>query len=139
MCCSDGNELVWNLTSNFNNDQISLYAEANSSSVVCVNESTNGRIASDDTQEVQPEENAGLKFYPNPVRDKLVIELDNATTSEINLFNSQGKSFKAQGVVNSSSNTIEIDLSPMSDGLYVLKLKVGENYKTLRVVKIGDH
>jgi len=134
----DGSELVWNLTSNINNGQISLYAEANSGSFVCGSENTNARIASD-AQGVQPEETIGLKFYPNPVKDKLVIELDNATTSEINLFNSQGKSFKVQGVANSSSGTVEIDMSSMSDGLYVLRLKVGEYYKTLRVVKIGDH
>ena len=80
-----------------------------------------------------------MKFYPNPVKDKLVIELDNAATSEINLFDSQGKSCKARGVVNSSSSTVEIDMSSMSDGLYVVRLKVGEYYKTFRVVKIGDH
>ena len=137
----DGSELVWNLTSNNNNDQESLYAEANSGSFVCGNASA--RIASD-AQKVQPKENPeeiiGFKFYPNPVKDKLVIELGNATTtSEINLFNSQGKSCKMQGVVNSSSSTVEIDMSSMSDGLYILRLKVGEDYKTLRVIKIGDH
>ncbi len=134
----DGSKLVWTLTSNNNNTKKSLSAKASSGSFVCVNGNTSARIVSD-AQEVQPEENIGLKFYPNPVKDKLVIELDNATTSEINLFNSQGKSCQAQGVVNSSSSTVEIDMSSMSDGLYVLRLKVGEYYKTLRVIKIGDH
>src|SRR6185295_1539837 len=134
----DGSELVWDLTSNINNGQESLYAEANSASLECVQENTNARIASD-AQEVQPEENIGLKLYPNPVKDKLVIELDNATTSEIKLFNSQGKSCTEQGVVNSFSSAVEIDMSSMSDGIYVLRLKVGENYKALRVVKIGGH
>ncbi len=134
----DGSKLVWTLTSNNNNTKKSLSAKASSGSFVCVNGNTSARIASD-AQEVQPEENIGLKFYPNPVKDKLVIELDNATTSEINLFNSQGKSCQAQGVVNASPSTVEIDMSSISDGLYVLRLKVGENYKTLRVVKIGGH
>src|SRR5204862_1663795 len=71
-------------------------------------ENTNARIASN-AQEIQPEEeHIGLKVYPNPVKDKLVIELDNAATSEIKLFDSQGKSCKAQSVVNSSSSTVEI-------------------------------
>jgi hypothetical protein len=30
-------------------------------------------------------------------------------------------------------------MSSLSDGLYVLRLKVGGYYKALRVVKIGDH
>jgi hypothetical protein len=45
----------------------------------------------------------------------------------------------AQGVANSSSSRVEIDMSSMSDGLYVLRLKVGKDYKAFRVVKIGDH
>ena len=68
-----------------------------------------------------------------------MIELDNAATSEINLFNSQGKSCKAQVVGNSSPSTVEMDMSSLSDGLYIVRLKVGEHYKTFRVVKIGDH
>jgi len=131
----DGSQLVWNLTSNDNNNQQSLSAEASSGSVVC---DTNAPITSV-AQEVQPQQSIGLKFYPNPVKDKLIIELGNATTSEINLFNSQGKSCREQGVVNSSSSTVEIDMSSMSDGLYVLRLKVGGYYQTLRVVKMGDH
>jgi hypothetical protein len=129
----DGSELVWNLTSN----KKSLSAEASSGSFACVKGNTNARLAFD-AQEVQPEENIGLNFYPNPVKDKLVVELNNATTTEINLFSSQGKSYRAQGVVNSSSNRLEIDMSSMSDGLYIVRLKVGEHYKILRVVKIGD-
>ena len=98
-------------------------------------EGTNARIASN----AQSKENIGLKFYPNPVKDKLVIELGNAATYEINLFNSQGRSCKEQVVANSSSKTIEIDMSSMSDGLYVVRLRVGEYYKVFRVIKIGDH
>jgi len=76
----DGSQLVWNLTSNDNNNQQSLSAEASSGSVVC---DTNAPINFRCSESSTPGKH-GLKFYPNPVKDKLIIELGNATTSEIN-------------------------------------------------------
>jgi hypothetical protein len=73
----------------------------------------------------------GFMLYPNPVNDRLHLNaLD--TINDISIYNLLG-----QEVMNSRpevSNT-EVDMSNLPTGMYVVKVKVGEQLGTYRIVK----
>jgi hypothetical protein len=73
----------------------------------------------------------GFSLYPNPVNDRLHLNaLD--TINDISIYNLLG-----QEVMNSRpevSNT-EVDMSNLPTGMYVVKVKVGEQLGTYRIVK----
>jgi hypothetical protein len=81
-----------------------------------------------------------LKVYPNPVTEKLVI----------NLSPEEDKDLKAIGLVDVTGRTMTssewnkqllepgtktIDVSGYASGIYVLSIQVGENIKAIRVIK----
>lgn len=73
----------------------------------------------------------GFTMYPNPVNDKLYFNaLDNI--NDISIFNLLG-----QEVMNSKPNVIsaDVDMSDLPTGMYVVKVKVGEQLGSYRIVK----
>jgi len=74
----------------------------------------------------QQAETAGLRVYPNPVANDLMIEADGQ--SEIHLYSGQGQ-FLSE--LKSGRN----DLSGLSSGLYLLRVKRGEEVRHLKLIK----
>ncbi len=61
-----------------------------------------------------------LKFYPNPVKDKLNINFPEPGQYKITLYNILGKPFKKREVSGKKSTTFE--LSELKHGTYVMKI-----------------
>ena len=59
-------------------------------------------------------EASGLQVYPNPARDRVVIE--GLETSEVMVYNALGQ------VVKTVRRTNEVDLSGLVDGVYLLRI-----------------
>jgi hypothetical protein len=69
-----------------------------------------------------------LKLYPNPVKDKLSIDvLDNMPQTTLRILNSLGKEVLAidlnAAVLNESNGSIEIKVSELPSGLYFIQLQ----------------
>lgn len=78
--------------------------------------------------------------YPNPASDHLILEyeLKSAAPVEVNLLNTQGQNI-AQFITNqqqargSHSHKLDISSLQLSSGLYMLKLRAGNEQKTMKV------
>jgi hypothetical protein len=60
-----------------------------------------------------------ISVYPNPAKDKVMIELPENTVGTLALFDMNGKIIRRQSV-NGNINTIDIDF--LSAGAYILRL-----------------
>ncbi|WP_394774366.1 T9SS type A sorting domain-containing protein [Flavobacterium sp.] len=74
---------------------------------------------------------SNFRFYPNPVQHTLTID-NTATIDEIEIISVSGKSVLAKKINNTHS---EIDLSNVSSGFYLLKVKSEGQIKTIKIVK----
>lgn len=70
--------------------------------------------------------NEGLKAYPNPVKDKLIINLGDVKVEGIQLFNSSGKKMYSLLGNEIQSEIIEIYVSEFSPGTYYLNIYTEE-------------
>ncbi|WP_340153344.1 T9SS type A sorting domain-containing protein [uncultured Marivirga sp.] len=76
-------------------------------------------------------ENA-LKLYPNPVIDKMFIDLNNINSVDITIFTITGK-FIDSFVLNASHS--EIDMAKFSKGTYLIQIESDKGVVTKRIVK----
>lgn len=73
----------------------------------------------------------GLKFFPNPSTDYLIIsELPGNESFYIDIYNSSGR------IVLQAENTTQIDLNSLPAGVYHIRFIQGENQKIHRLIKI---
>jgi len=77
-------------------------------------------------------DNVEVKIYPNPVSEKLMISTPSAAFQNYTLYNISG-----QVVLTNEINTkdVEVNVSALSKGLYLLKLDGLNSSKMLKVVK----
>ena len=70
-------------------------------------------------------------YFPNPVNDVLTIKAQKAV-EDITVFNMLGQVVKQQ-----TSNTMDctVDLSAMQSGAYFVKVSIGNNVETVRILK----
>jgi hypothetical protein len=101
----------------------------------------NGTCSSSSTVTVTVEACAGVEenaivmsVYPNPVIDNLTVNLSNIDANAIvELFTVQGQSVMAPTAINNS--TINVDMSNVADGVYILKVTANGSTEEVRVVK----
>ena len=75
-----------------------------------------------------------LDIFPNPVKNKLQIKVTNSINSEvknIELYSLLGNKILSKAFTDSN---IEVDLTNISSGIYLLKCLVGEQLITKKVV-----
>ena len=73
-------------------------------------------------------------IYPNPVTDVLFIEIDNLPESDIilSIFNMQGRLISS---VELKQEKNRIDVSGLKSGIYMLRIKSGNAFKSVRIIK----
>ena len=79
-----------------------------------------------------------ISLYPNPVIDELNIELNTENSDNITLeiYNYNGQIvYSENNNLNSGSNTIRMNASQFSAGMYFVKISGNNVYETLRFVK----
>ncbi|RZJ64975.1 MAG: T9SS type A sorting domain-containing protein [Flavobacterium sp.] len=72
-----------------------------------------------------------IQYYPNPVADKFTIN-NSQEISSVEVYSLQGQLISKSGI---SANTAEIDFSPLSSGIYIVKVMSGTSVKNIRVSK----
>ncbi|MBX9851617.1 MAG: T9SS type A sorting domain-containing protein [Cytophagaceae bacterium] len=82
---------------------------------------------------------SGIKVYPNPTKDKLLIntDLSKETAVEITIYNQSGKILEEipVSIVPGNSDT-EIDISSYTPGTYIIKINFEQNrFDSLKIIK----
>lgn len=84
-----------------------------------------------------PESWREIDIYPNPVSDLLQIDLNNdfIGTLQIEVFNASGQQLRSLDILPGMNNTVSLDLSTLSTGLYFVKLTNEEGSLVEKVLK----
>lgn len=75
--------------------------------------------------------NAGFKFYPNPVKDVLNISYTQ-NISKVAVYNILGQEVTTKAI---NGNQSQIDMSALSKGTYLVKVTADGGTKTIKVIK----
>ena len=71
-------------------------------------------------------------FYPNPVKDKLTITLNNrASQASIKMYDLKGMKLY-EGI---AAGTTTIDMSPYAPGIYIMHIEIGSELKVAKIIK----
>ncbi|MFN8345102.1 MAG: T9SS type A sorting domain-containing protein [Spirosomataceae bacterium] len=91
-------------------------------------------------EEATPSEETWVAIYPNPVQDKIAIQLMGTIgeTVQLSLINGQGQLFKQKNFQLTETKEVEMmNIAAFPAGLYLLKITKGEKVKTLKVFKVN--
>jgi hypothetical protein len=74
--------------------------------------------------------------YPNPTSGKVTLQVSDGTISPngITINDAIGRTYSCK-LVQISTNRVVLDLSGLRTGVYFIKVKVGEVFKTFRIIK----
>jgi Subtilase family/MBG domain (YGX type)/Secretion system C-terminal sorting domain len=147
----DGVSLKWQLTSYECNTLVTEYVIAKSTSTKC---SSTGRNALDEPDEntaaekptrlveaqkqpIQELVTGNAQLYPNPASDKVTVTLPqgvlNAKT--LSLFDASGRAFAVKQVRQIAGNRVELDVSGLANGYYLLRYEEAGVMKAVRFIK----
>ncbi len=76
-------------------------------------------------------DNMSFKVYPNPVKDRLTLSYTENMT-DIAVFNLLGQQVLSKKI---NATESQIDMSALAGGTYLVKVNVGNQVKTLKIVK----
>jgi hypothetical protein len=77
-------------------------------------------------------EDVSISYYPNPVSNNLFLD-SKLSISDVVLYNTIGKIVYRNSSLADSNN--QIDMSGFQQGIYFLKVSIGEETQTLKVIK----
>ena len=150
----DGVSLKWELKSYEGNTLVTEYVIAKSSSARC---STTGRSTLDapdentaaekptrvmeeskqPVQAVQEHAAGNALLYPNPASDRVIITLPQGVLNEKSLliYDVSGRAFTVKVNRRLAGNSVELDVSGLANGLYLLRYKEQDQVKAIRFIK----
>jgi hypothetical protein len=135
----DGEKLTWVLVTNSlnTNTQSTSSPDASASSNKCTvsgnanQQTTNGQL----TDQLIAEKYA---VYPNPVtsnRLTVTSARQSLKSSDITIYDLQGKQYRITTTRQVSANIVELDISSLARGVYMVRLNTGSENKIFRIVK----
>lgn len=90
-------------------------------------------------EEEQEVPSSAIYIYPNPATGdvvKIKVDAPPGQLAVLHVFSVQGSILmESEGVVSYVNNPIELDLSGLGAGLYILKVEIGNILKTVRLIK----
>jgi hypothetical protein len=135
----DGSEVRWELTTCGIQNPTSVSVDGNdvTGNKCSGKKIPNGRIANPDgTTDSQQFNSEELHFYPNPVNNHLVVQVNESFTHrDYELYNSLGIRYPVKAVINPGYYTAEFDFSALESGLYLLKLNIDGTNATIRILR----
>jgi hypothetical protein len=91
------------------------------------------------TSDIDEIENLNLTFYPNPANNEIFVTLPfpSGEKVEISIFDIYGKLCINSTLLSNKDETVKIDLSNLSDGIYILKgqSKTGKFIEKISIIK----
>jgi hypothetical protein len=75
--------------------------------------------------------------YPNPATNRIIVNDPTVVLNEKNmsLYNANGIMYQAKMIRRVSANSVELDISGLPAGFYLIRCKIANGYKTFRFVK----
>ncbi|NQU52386.1 MAG: T9SS type A sorting domain-containing protein, partial [Bacteroidetes bacterium] len=125
-----GSTLTWTINSYESDHTSSTTTGVNQNSPKCTK---SGQIAAASIEpDLQPSE---LKVYPNPTNGKVTINFqDEPGTNEVMVLDILGRTHQVEKTWIPSSG-LEINLTNVVSGLYLIKVNTEETFKTFRIIK----
>jgi|GEM_PF-1787305 len=77
-------------------------------------------------------ENEAIKAYPNPVINELFIQNNNRMITQVEVHSLNGQVLHKQAV---SEQTIQLPFSTYKPGVYLVRISMGNEVKTIKVIK----
>ncbi len=74
---------------------------------------------------------SSLKYYPNPIVDKLTISYKE-NVDKVTVYNMLGQVVRE---VNANATQVEVDMNGLSSGKYIVQISVGNQMHTIQVLK----
>jgi len=119
----------WNLTGNINSDPASQLKTAYS---LYIKDNT---VTGIDANELE----IGVNLYPNPTNNQFTMDFDLPNSSEVSLeiFDAKGSVVASYNLGNlpSGFQSINLNISNLSNGLYLCNIKAGSAKFTKRIIK----
>ena len=145
----NGSSLPWKLSTYNGNSLVSCTVTATSASTSCgAPIYTRGAMygSGNETALAEKKEasivmpaisNSGIIVYPNPVVDKLVLQTDGLQISprELIIMDISGKIYRNVNIRKTGPNLHELNMALLPSGIYLLKLKSGDDSKTVKILK----
>jgi hypothetical protein len=126
----DGNKLTWTVASfKHNGHKTSVASNASSRSSKCYK-----------SEEFEPEEGflagSGIIAYPNPVSDKLYLDFGREVSSGLGVYvyDIFGR-IHPLSIAGQTGRTVEINMSGLRSGLYIIKLQDQIDIELIRIIK----
>ncbi|MEP7318883.1 MAG: T9SS type A sorting domain-containing protein, partial [Panacibacter sp.] len=134
----DGAGLTWTVKSYQCNKKVSEKAYACSTSQRCNNTIASQTGNSSALEEPVTKSNEGsIKIYPNPVTDRVTIFVDNTIISEkdVYVYDMMGRLYTAKKNLNNLTHHIELNLSQLNKGMYIIKIRLDNGFKSFMIMK----
>lgn len=134
----DGNKIQWLLATYNGNHKSSAASDASSSSGRCSGNVLTTANSSGIFSAPGEVTAVGLASYPNPVTSKVRINITGSIVpaNTILLSDITGRLYNAKSVRKITDHSYEMDMSNLTSGIYFIKLKLNNNFKTFRIVKL---
>lgn len=141
----DGNTLYWKLRTYDCYDKKLITATAGARSKRC-GYYTSARPANAAASPAKPALNgAALELapaseaiiYPSPAVDKAIVYVtkEQIRQTELSLYDTYGRQYPVRTLRQVSEHAVEFDVSRLAGGLYFMRVKVKDGYKTISIVK----
>jgi hypothetical protein len=81
--------------------------------------------------------NGKVRVYPNPVSNRLTINggANMLKPSDIAVFDLQGKQYQLTGVRQINASQVELDVTKLSKGVYMIRVQTGDSPQIFRIIK----
>jgi hypothetical protein len=128
----NGNKITWSVTTYNGSHKTSTASYASSSSNKC-GKSLEITTSDQTLSSIGPDE---PEVYPNPTTDKVYITFRETVVLEKDIFVSDLSGRMVQAKVEKTTGTsIKVDLSDLESGVYLIRLKLADELKVLRIIK----
>jgi hypothetical protein len=74
----------------------------------------------------------GISVYPNPTKGEFVVDLSESVSGNAVLYDALGREVLRESV---NGNSLVFHIDHLASGIYTLKLTVGNDVKTVKVVR----
>jgi hypothetical protein len=133
----DGSNVSWTLSSNPGGGKGTTSASANKDSRNCATELAEIVFSKESSENESEVRNEGIEAFPNPTSGQLQLRFsdEGLTAKDIVLFDMLGKVHSFKVLDHQPGMSMEIDLSTLPKGQYFLRVNLGEETRTLKVMK----
>jgi hypothetical protein len=131
----NGQKMQWNLTTYNGTQKTAIASVASSTSARCTSQTVTTYRTSDVREaEVIPNKPG---VYPNPAHNTAKLFVGNTTVSlkDIVVIDLSGRVFSSVGMKQSSTQIVELDLTPLRNGIYFIKANIDGQTKLFKLEK----